>query len=118
MKIQRTNTILYCRRWAETVAFYRDSFGFRINYQNDWLVEFELTPDSFLSIADERRATIESVEGQGITLAWQVPSIDEASTHLANQNIAVTPIRQKWSALVMYLHDPEGHRIELWQPIQ
>jgi catechol 2,3-dioxygenase-like lactoylglutathione lyase family enzyme len=117
MKLQRTNTILYCHWWAETVAFYQDTFGFRINYQNDWLVEFELTPDSYLSIANESRATIHSVEGQGITLTWQVPGIEEAYPSLVSQNTPLTPITKKWGSQVFYLHDPEGHRIELWQPL-
>jgi catechol 2,3-dioxygenase-like lactoylglutathione lyase family enzyme len=117
LKINRSNTILYCEKWSETVAFYRDIFKFRINYKADWFVEFEITPDSFLSIADEKRASINSVDGQGITLAWQVDNIQSAHTDLKNQQINVADITTKWGAQVCYLHDPEGHRIELWQPL-
>ena len=116
MNFHRTNTILYCRKWTETVAFYREIFEFPISYQKDWFVEFQLTPHSYLSIADESRATIHSVEGQGITLSWQVSNLQEIHAALLEQTIAVSPIRKKWDAYLFYLYDPEGHRIELWQP--
>jgi len=31
MIIRRTNTILYCSRWAATVAFYRDHLSFIVD---------------------------------------------------------------------------------------
>lgn len=117
MIIQRSNTILYCKKWAETVAFYRDLFRFRITQQTDWFVEFQLMPHTFLSIADETRASIHSVSGQGITLSWQVEDIDDAHIYWSRQGISITEIKKKWGAFVFYLHDPEKHRIELWKPI-
>lgn len=117
MKSLRTNTILYCRHWQETTAFYRDVFNFPITYQNDWFVEFQLSSDAYLSIADESRASIQSVHGQGITLSWQIPNVSEMHFLLMQRNITVSSISEKWSASLFYLHDPEGHRIELWQPI-
>jgi catechol 2,3-dioxygenase-like lactoylglutathione lyase family enzyme len=50
--VKRANTILYARRWKETVAFYRDFLGFEIAFQNDWFVEFRLAHALFLSVAD------------------------------------------------------------------
>ena len=115
MKIKRTNTILYCEHWSETVDFYKDIFNFEISHQNDWFVEFRIGGDSYISVADVRRASIESVDGQGITLAWQVEDIQIAHAGLITKNIVVSDIKQKWGASVCYLHDPEKHRIELWQ---
>lgn len=117
MNFERTNIILYCHRWVETVAFYRNTFDFPINYQTDWFVEFQLSAHSYLSIADESRTTIHSVEGQGITLSWQVMNLQEIHTAFEKQNIPVSAVRKKWGAQLFYLHDPDGHRIELWQPI-
>jgi catechol 2,3-dioxygenase-like lactoylglutathione lyase family enzyme len=118
MEITRTNTILYCRQWSETVAFYRNIFAFLITYQTEWFVEFQLHAQAYLSIADERRATITSAAGQGITLSWQVANVEQMHTDLEQRKIAVSPIRQKWGARLFYLRDPEGHRIELWQPVE
>lgn len=115
MKIKRTNTILYCKKWAETVVFYRDIFKFKISHQNDWFVEFQVTANSYLSVANENRASIQSVEGQGITLAWQVEDIQALHAKLIDADVAVTRIKERWGAMVCYLHDPENHRIELWQ---
>lgn len=117
MIIQRSNTILYCQNWIDTVAFYQDLFKFEITHQTDWFVEFQLTPQAFLSIANETRASIHSVHGQGITLSWQVEDIEEAHIYWSKQGISPTEIKKKWGAFVFYLHDPERHRIELWKPI-
>ena len=114
IRAQRTNTILYCRRWQPTVAFYRDVLGLEVHQATDWLVEFRLTADSFVSIADERRATIRSNSGAGLTLAWQVADMTAVHDELMAKAIEVGPIQVRWGARVCYLHDPEGHRIELW----
>jgi len=116
MVIKRTNTILYCQKWLETVAFYQTIFAFPISHQNDWFVEFELYDHAYLSIADERRASIHSVDGQGITLSWQVSNLSEMHAAFVKRGITVSEVRRKWGATLFYLHDPEGHRIELWQP--
>lgn len=116
MIIERTNTILYCDKWQETAAFYRAAFAFPISYQNDWFVEFQVSDHAYLSIADERRASVHSVGGQGITLSWQISNLSEMRTMLIMQGISVSEIRKKWGASLFYLSDPEGHRIELWQP--
>jgi catechol 2,3-dioxygenase-like lactoylglutathione lyase family enzyme len=112
--IDRTNTVLYCQRWTETVAFYRSVLGLSVAFDNDWFVEFELTSSSFLSIADSSRATVAAVQGQGVTLTWQVPDLHRARDLLQASGVDVTEIRRRWGANVCYCHDPEGHRIELW----
>lgn len=111
---QRTNTILYCRRWLETVHFYRDQICLPVVFENDWFVEFQLTDSSFLSIADSARATISDVQGQGITLTLQVASLAPIKAYLDTQGIVTTPVQHRWKALVFYCYDPEGHRLEFW----
>ena len=113
--LERTNTILYCCRWQETVEFYRRRMGLPVLFENEWFVEFALTGDACLSIADARRATIESVHGQGITLTWRVANLREVKQRLEQRGIETTPIKYRWGAPVFYCHDPEGHRLELWQ---
>jgi len=114
LAIDRTNTVLYCDQWTETVAFYESVLGLPVAFHNDWFVEFELTSSSFLSIADASRATMAAVHGQGVTLTWHVPDLDHAHTQLQASGVEVTEIRTRWDANVLYCHDPEGHRIELW----
>ena len=114
LKIQRTNTILYCRHWQPAVRFYRDQLGLAVSFENEWFVEFALTEDSFLSVADAGRATIAAVGGQGITLTLKVPDLEEARRQLAQQGVEPTPIRHRWGSSVFYCYDPEGHRLEFW----
>lgn len=114
MELKRTNTILYCAAWAATVAFYRDQLGLPVTHANDWFVEFQLEERSFLSVANQARATIASGHGAGITLSWQVDDIAAEQQRLTAVGIATSPIKQLWGAQVLYLHDPEGNRIELW----
>lgn len=104
------------RKWLETVVFYRNTFFFPISYQNDWFVEFQLTDRAYLSVADERRASVRSVAGQGIALSWQVSNLSELYAMFMKQGVTVSEVRRMWGAALFYLHDPEGHRIELWQP--
>lgn len=112
---RRTNTILYCRLWHDTIHFYRDQLALPVVFANDWFVEFALTGTSFLSIANAARATVDAVQGQGITLTWQVGDVAAARAALTARGIAVTPIQPKWGSQVCYCTDPEGHRLELWQ---
>jgi len=114
ISIERSNTILYCRCWQETVCFYRDLLGLPVAFENDWFVEFELTADAFLSVADSRRATIEDVGGQGITLTLKVPDVEAVRKYLMGKGVDVTPLMHRWGGAVIYCHDPEGHRLEFW----
>lgn len=112
---QTANTILYCHAWSETVAFYRDKLGLPVNFASDWFVEFALTDTARLSIADERRATIKSSRGAGITLTFQVADADASWAEFHNAGLQPTPCRtHPWGARTFYLHDPEGNRLELW----
>lgn len=116
-EIARTNTILYCRNWTEMIAFYQDVLQLTANYQNDWFIEFQLDESTFVSIADERRTSIKSASGGGITLSWQVSNIRNAHDKLRAHEIAVSELTEKWGALVCYFRDPEGNRIELWETL-
>jgi len=76
LRINRTNTILYCDRWEVTVRFYRDLVKLPVLLEKKWFVEFQLTGSARLSVADADRASIASAGGAGLTLSWQVADID------------------------------------------
>jgi catechol 2,3-dioxygenase-like lactoylglutathione lyase family enzyme len=114
LNVQGANTILYCRRWQESVRFYRDVLGLTVHHAVDWLVEFQVTQSAFISIADAARATIASADGGGITLSWRVVDLDAAHGKLARAGVSTGPIQPKWGARVFYFRDPEGHRLEFW----
>ena len=115
--LKTANTILYCKKWQETVYFYQHHLKLPVTHMSDWFIEFKLTETARISIADESRATIKSGEGMGITLALQVESVAEAWQYLHNCGLTLEPVREHpWGAHVFYFHDPEGHRIEVWSP--
>jgi catechol 2,3-dioxygenase-like lactoylglutathione lyase family enzyme len=116
--INRTNTILYCRNWDETVSFYQNVLQFPINHQTDWFVEFRIDGNTYLSVADEQRASIKSALGKGLTLSWQVADIRRAQDRLRAKKIDISQLEQKWGALVCFFRDPEGNRIELWETLE
>ena len=114
VSVDRVNTVLYCDRWAQTVAFYRELLGFDAVHETDWFVEFRLTGDAFVSIADAHRATIDAVGGKGMTLTLHTRALPETRALLDGRGVATTPITRRWGADVFYCRDPEGHRIEFW----
>lgn len=114
MEVARTNTILYCVAWKETVDFYREQVGLDVSFESDWFVEFQVGT-SFLSIANAARATVGESRGQGITLSWEVPDIEAARSELEGTGVPVGPVKRRWGAPVVDFWDPEGHRVELWQ---
>lgn len=110
------NTILYCSRWDETVRFYRDRLNLPITFSSDWFVEFSMNDMSRLSIADERRASVKSAHGKGITLSWRVDEIDHVWAKLRRNGLKTTEIRtHPWGARHFFIFDPEDNRIEYWQ---
>lgn len=114
MKIKATNTILYCKKWHETVDFYRDGLKLLPLSSTDWFVEFKLNESARLSVADETRASIKSGEGRGLTISLQVVDVDELRAELIQAGFAPTPIKEVWGSKAIYLRDPEGNRLEFW----
>ncbi len=113
-KILRTNTILYCRHWQPTVVFYRDVLKLTVNHETDWMVEFRLSDNSYLSIADTERATVGHAKGQGITLSFQIHDVNRIKSQLKRLGIETSDTRLVWGRQAFYINDPDGHRIELW----
>ena len=114
MKIKSTNTILYCKKWEETVEFYRTGLKLLELSSNEWFVEFKLNEMSRLSVANEARTSIDSSSGKGITVSLQVADIEQTRNELIEAGVTPTPIKEVWGAKTIYLHDPEGNRLEFW----
>jgi catechol 2,3-dioxygenase-like lactoylglutathione lyase family enzyme len=114
MKIKAANTILYCKKWEETVAFYRDGLKLLVISSTDWFVEFKLNESARLSVANEARATIKTGEGKGVTISLQVPDIEEIHAELVKNGFSPTPVKEIWGSRAIYVHDPEGNRLEFW----
>lgn len=113
------NFILYCKRWSQTVDFYNNKLDLPINFQNDWFVEFIIDDSSRLSIADENRASVKSCRGTGITISLKTEDINVLIKQLETNKLNIPPIKKHpWGALCFFIYDPEGNRIEFWQPVK
>ena len=114
MHIKSANIILYCKKWSETVDFYKTGLALPITTSTEWFVEFKLTQTSRLSVADESRTSIKSGSGKGITIGLQVRDIETTGAHLEKAGLEPTAIKEVWGAKALYVFDPEGNRIEFW----
>jgi catechol-2,3-dioxygenase len=117
MKYKTLNTILYCKKWEDTIKFYKEIIRLDVCFSNGWFVEFHLNDGAKLSIVNEQRTTIKSNQGEGITLGFQVDDIQNMFTFINQLNIHSSPIKELWGAWVFYIYDPEGTRIEFWSPV-
>ena len=114
LKIKSTNTILYCKNWEETVEFYRTELKLLVLSSNEWFVEFKLNEMSRVSVANAVRTSIESSGGKGITVSLQVADIEQTRAELIEAGISAAPIKEVWGSRAIYIHDPEGNRLEFW----
>lgn len=115
--IEIANTIFYCSRWHECVAFYKSGLGLRESFRNAWFVEFELTETARLSIADASRSTMGNTGGRGVTLTLRVADIRTARDVLLARGLAPGKLRSHpWNAQLFHVFDPEGNRVEFWAP--
>jgi catechol-2,3-dioxygenase len=114
MKIKAANTILYCRKWKETVDFYRNGLNLLVISSTDWFVEFKLNESARLSVADEARTSVKTGDGRGITISLQVVDIEKTRSELLGNGFDPSPIKEIWGSKAIYLHDPEGNRLEFW----
>jgi predicted enzyme related to lactoylglutathione lyase len=117
MDIKTVNTILYCKKWNETVDFYKTKLKLQVTASFEWFVEFKLNEASRLSIADEGRTSISSSGGKGHTITMRVDDIGETRSVLEEAGISPAPVKDHpWGARVIYIYDPEGNRLEFWSP--
>jgi catechol 2,3-dioxygenase-like lactoylglutathione lyase family enzyme len=94
------------------IRFYQDVFGFRLSSRDvvsrfdvDGIL-FELVPAS----------TPEHLTGSGnARLALKVDDLESSITDLRKKGISITPIADKGTGLLAFLHDPDGNEICLWQ---
>ena len=117
MNIKTANTILYCRKWKETIAFYETKLGLQVITSIEWFMEFKLNEASRLSIANEAKTSIDSNDGKGITITMEVDDIEATHLYLNKAGLNPTPVKDHaWGARVIHIYDPEGNRLEFWSP--
>ncbi len=98
VQIKLANSILYCKKWEETVALYQTGLRLPITVSTEWFVEFKLTGTSRLSVADESHTSIKSSSGKGITIGLHVVDIVTTHSQLKEAELNPTAIKEVWGA--------------------
>ena len=74
-----------------------------------------MSDTSSLSLADESKTSIESNEGKGITLTFEVDDIQNTHSQLVRMGLENLNIKDHpWGAQDIHIYDPEGNRVEFW----
>ncbi len=98
------------------VVFYRERLRWPVEFENEWFVEFAVSRETFVSVADARRSTIAPGRGAGITLSFQVGDVQAVRSELLRAGIDVGEIGARWGADIVDVRDPSGNRLEFWAP--
>jgi catechol-2,3-dioxygenase len=114
VEIKTSNIILYCHKWHDTVAFYRDTLRFPVNFSNEWFVEFQLTENARISVANRSKSSIKSCQGKGITISLEVEDLEALHALMEKVRLKPTMVKEIWESKQFYIYDPEGNRIEFW----
>ncbi len=113
----RTNTILYSEPFQETVDFYRWLLNQAGVELEEWLVEFSIVNAACLSVADASRCSVPAGDGRGLTVSWQVASLEKAIADLEARRIRYQR-RSRMGGDCLLFRDPAGNRIEVWCSLQ
>jgi Glyoxalase/Bleomycin resistance protein/Dioxygenase superfamily. len=115
LPIMSCHTILYCRKWKECVAFYRDFLGFLVVFDNNILVELEPAPNARIGVMDVSRTKRNVTAPETIVLSFKVADIEKTHNLLREKSGEIVERKDHpWGAWVVELKDPEGRMIEFW----
>ncbi len=109
-------TVLYCRRWGDCVAFYRDTLGFPVVWENDLFVEVAVTATARLGLIDVSRTKKQVTPSDAIVLSFRVPNVRETYRVLRRTIPELTPPTvHPWGVPYFELRDPDGRVVEFWE---
>lgn len=108
MSFTRTGIILYVRRYAECVEFYRDTLGLPVMFRTPELTCFEFGA-SYLMVEPEDEAVDPArMDRQSTCLRMNVPSVRERADTLMAKGIEVDYQEHPWGTVARFL-DPDGN---------
>jgi predicted enzyme related to lactoylglutathione lyase len=104
-------------QWGRSIAFYRQLLNQEPEaLQADRYGAFDLGSWKMAIY----RPKLEELEPPGtypaLSLCFQVPDLDQTLVHLANLNLDPGPIQTVSHGREVYLYDPDGNRIILYEP--
>lgn len=77
-------------------------------------MEFRVSEQSYLSVADEGRTSVRSSGGDGVTVSFRVEDAEGLRRELIAKGAVPGVMRQVWGSRAFFIRDPEGNRLEFW----
>lgn len=115
IEVKSFHAVLYCRRWRDCVAFYRDMLGFPATAASEIFTEVQVAPGSFIGLLNAARCRPPATQAGSLVLSFRVARVEEAQRALMQRGCSPSPIRRHpWGARLFELEDPEGRRLEFW----
>jgi lactoylglutathione lyase len=116
--VKRLNVVyLYVRDLDRSLAFYRDVLGIPIErdaHNPDW-AEARF-PDGMRFALHPWHEGVPEIGSGSVMIDFEVEDLDEALARLREAGVEVgEPLREPWGS-VCSLIDPDGYRIDLFQP--
>ena len=112
--VRRSNTILYTDRWAETVAFYRDSLSLTVEFENELLRGVRRRPRRIRECGICRPIFDRSRAGWTHARACRSTMSAWSGADLIHVGVAVGEVGQM-GADVLDVPRSSGNRPEFWQ---
>lgn len=109
---------IFTRKWAESLAFYRDTLGFTETFADDDLgwAQFDLGGASIgLERCAEGDAEADALVGRFVGVSIAVPDIQATFAALSHKGVVFTgpPEQQPWGGVLAHFEDPDGNVLTL-----
>ncbi len=115
MKIVRTGIIINTEKYDECVSFYKNLFGLKILFKEQY-GEFQLTcfdfEGSYLMVETDGYARSEgkTIKENSTKLRFNVSNIEEALGTIKTYGFEAEIIRNEWGSTIN-IFDPDGNRV-------
>jgi catechol 2,3-dioxygenase-like lactoylglutathione lyase family enzyme len=115
LPVRSSHTVLYCERWEECIAFYRDILGFSVVFTNEIFVEVQPATGARIGLMNASRTRWPASCSESFILSFRVANIDETHQSLQRELSGIGAIEDHpWGARLFEIKDPDGRRIEFW----
>ncbi len=126
MNLKFVNTIVFVKNIGVSKAFYTETLGLKVigDYGAFVLFENHLALHPARELADtvwKEEAPSDTDQPQGrhnVLIYFETDTLEDAFARLKDQVNLIHPIqRQAWGQLVFRFYDPDGHAIEIGEPL-
>lgn len=126
MHIRHSHTIVMVQDIKTSAAFYTDLLGLRVEKDFGSFVIFEgdfalhQAHELIQTVYKEERQSARTPQGRdNVLIYFETEDLEEAYARIAaaGANIIHPIERQHWGQMVFRFHDPDGHVVEIGEPL-